>query len=198
MISDTKQNKAMRKLIVSSFVSLDGVSESPWEWVGSFFDQQNKDYSLAKLDDVDTFLLGRKTYERFSSTWANITGDAYFDKINGLPKLVASSTLDTAQWNATIIKEDPAKKIRELKAQPGKTILKYGIGPLDLLMYDNGLIDEFQIGLVPTTVGRGKHLFGDFDSDDLELKLVNAKVMDNGVIYLTYLPQRDMAISGRK
>ena len=86
----------MRKLIVGSFVSLDGVVDKPWEWIGPYFDEQNKQYAFSKLSDVDLFLLSRKTYERFSSTWPNIKGDEYFDKINNLPKVVASKTLKEA------------------------------------------------------------------------------------------------------
>jgi dihydrofolate reductase len=180
----------MKKLIVSSFVSLDGVIESPWEWVGSYFDVENMAYSLEKLAEVDTFFLGRKTYEKFAATWSAIQGNPYFDKINGLPKVVASKTLKDATWNARIIEGEVTEEIARLKKESGKNILKYGIGPLDHVLFRHGLIDEFQLGIVPKTVGKGLRLFGDFDPTELQLVLSDTKVLSNGVIYLTYLPEK--------
>ena len=91
----------MRKLIVSSFITLDGIISKPWEWAGPFFDEESKQFSLDKLKDVDLFLLGRKSYEQFSSSWPNIKGDKYMDRINELKKVVASTTLNEVKWNAS-------------------------------------------------------------------------------------------------
>jgi dihydrofolate reductase len=90
----------MRKLIVSSFVSLDGVIESPMTWTSPFFDDESKEYAYKQLADVEFFLLGRATYDAFSAGWPQIKGDKYFDRINGLKKLVASTRLKDATWNA--------------------------------------------------------------------------------------------------
>jgi dihydrofolate reductase len=180
----------MKKLIVSSFVSLDGVIESPWEWVGSYFDAENMAYSLEKLAEVDTFFLGRKTYEKLSVAWSAIQGNPYFDKINSLPKIVASKTLKEATWNARIIGGDMAEGIAWLKSEGGENILKYGVGPLDHVLFRHGLIDEFQLGIVPKTVGKGLRLFADFDPAELQLVLSDTKIMANGVVYLTYLPEK--------
>jgi hypothetical protein len=83
----------MRKLLVSSFVSLDGVVESPMTWASRFFDDECTEYGLRKLDDVEFFLLGRVAYETFAPVWSTITGNAHIGRINGLKKLVASTTL---------------------------------------------------------------------------------------------------------
>jgi dihydrofolate reductase len=183
----------MRKLIVSSFVSLDGVIDKPWEWIGSFFDDQNKQDSLSKLNDVDLFLLSRPTYERFASTWPNIKGDAYFDKINNLPKLIASKTIKEASWNARIIQGDVVEAITNLKQQPGKNILKYGIGTLDKSLLRHELIDEFQLCIIPVTIGKGRRIFENIDTTQLKLSLTGIKRFDNGVVLLTYVPSKKLS-----
>jgi hypothetical protein len=107
MRTDTqRKNNDMRKLIEATFVSLDGVVESPKTWALPYFDDENKNYSLVRLSEVDAFLLGRVTYEKFAARWSQIKGDAYFDKINSLPKFVASTTLRETTWNAALIKGD--------------------------------------------------------------------------------------------
>src|SRR5262245_14750455 len=97
------EGSSMRKLIVSSFVSLDGVIESPMTWISPFFDDESKEYAHKQLSDVEFFLRGRVTYDVFSARWPQIRGDKYFDRINGLKKLVASTTLKDVTWNASVI-----------------------------------------------------------------------------------------------
>src|SRR5215472_3201374 len=94
----------MRKLIESTLVSLDGVVGSPEKWAMPFWDDENKRYALSRLAEVDAFLLGRATYEKFAASWSQIRGDDYFDRINSLPKFVASTTLRETTWNARLIK----------------------------------------------------------------------------------------------
>ena len=118
----------MRKLIVSSFVSLDGVIENPMTWASPFFDNECKQYAYEKLATVDTFLLGRVTYEMFSARWPQIKGDNYMDRINGLNKLVASRTLKAVTWNASLIKGDVAAEIAKNQESIGQKIMKYGGG----------------------------------------------------------------------
>src|SRR5215510_358302 len=117
----------MRKLTVSSFVSLDGVIESPMTWTMPFFDEESKEYAYTQLADVEFLLLGRTTYELFSARWPQIKGDKYFDRINGLKKLVASTTLKEVAWNASVISGEVAATLKALKQQDGGTIMKYGI-----------------------------------------------------------------------
>jgi len=111
----------MRRLIEATFVSLDGVIESQEKWRFPIFPEKSKSEALAELASVDTFLLGRGTYEKFAATWSRVRDDPYFDRVNSLHKLVASTTLVSATWNAEIIKRDVADKVARLKRQPGGT-----------------------------------------------------------------------------
>ncbi|MEO6546384.1 MAG: dihydrofolate reductase family protein [Ferruginibacter sp.] len=185
----------MRKLIVSSFITLDGIISKPWEWAGPFFDEENQQFSLDKLNDTDLFLLGRKTYEQFSATWPNIKGNQYFDRINELKKVVASTTLKEVEWNASLIKGDAIEEIAKLKARPGKNILRYGIGKLERDLLNNNLIDEFHFSLVPIKLGNGVHAFDIFEADEVRLKLADTKAFKNGVVFLSYVPDKQTDIS---
>src|SRR5262249_30835360 len=180
---------AMRKLIEATFVTLDGVIESPEKWAMPFFAGENKEHALAALADVDTLLLGRATYEKFVKAWAPIHGDPYFDVINALPKLVASTTLKEATWNAKVISGDVADAIAALKAQPGKNIMKYGTGSLDRALFQRGLIDELNLSIFPVVVGSGARLFGGFDASAPKLTLPRTKAFHNGAVVHTYVPR---------
>jgi len=178
----------MRKLIESTFVSLDGVIESPEKWTAPFFDTENKQHAYTELAQYDTFLLGRATYEKFAASWPKIHGDPYFDRINALPKLVASTTLRDVTWNATLIQGDVAAELWRLKRQPGKNIIKYGTGHLDRTLIQHGLIDELHFAIFPTVVGSGRRLFEGVDTSGLRLELVRTKTFANGVVWITYRP----------
>src|SRR5262249_22857296 len=108
----TNEGSSMRKLIVSSFVSLDGVIESPMTWTSRFFDDESKEYAYTQLADVEFFLLGRVTYDVFSARWPQIRGDKYFDRINGLKKVGASTTLKDLTWKAPGLSGDVAAPLR--------------------------------------------------------------------------------------
>jgi dihydrofolate reductase len=180
----------MSKLITGAFVSLDGVIEAPWEWIGGYFDAEGKEHASAKLDESDIFLLGRKTFQKFASTWPQIKGDAYLDRVNAIEKRVVSKTLTEVGWNAQLIKSDAAKAIAALKKERGKNILKYGIGALDYALMQQDLVDEFELWMIPVKVGRGKRLFEDINLTGFELHLKGSKTFRNGVVLLTYIPQR--------
>lgn len=99
-----KWARDVKKLIESTLVSLDGIVDGQEKWTAGYFDEEAKAHAYESLAEVDIYLLGRGTYEKFSSTWPNIRGDRYFDRINNLKKLVVSSVLDPAgNWNATAI-----------------------------------------------------------------------------------------------
>jgi dihydrofolate reductase len=179
----------MRKMLVGSFVSLDGVVESPMTWASRFFDEECKEYALRKLDDVEFFLLGRKAYETFVSVWPTIKGDAYIDRMNGLKKLVASTTLDEVAWNASLLKGDVAKELAKLKRENGGHIMKYGVTALDRTLLDNKLVDEYDLWIIPTRVGQGKRAFADIEADKLDLELLRTHRFANGGVVLTYRPR---------
>jgi dihydrofolate reductase len=178
----------MRKLVSSTFVSLDGVVGSPEKWASPHWDEENKSYALAQLAECDTFLLGRVTYEKFAASWPKLAGDPYFDRINGLPKLVASTTLRETTWNASRIQGDVAAEIAKLKKQPGKTIMKYGITRLDRTLIEHGLIDELHFSIFPIALGSGPHLFAGIDTSRLRLRLTNTKAFASGIVIHSYAP----------
>jgi dihydrofolate reductase len=178
----------MRKLLVSSFVSLDGVVESPMSWGSRFFDDECRGYALRKLDDVEFFLLGRKAYEEFIAVRPTVTGNAYVDRINGLKKLLAPTALDEVKWTASLLKGYVAKELAALKSQTGGHILKYGVTALDRTLLDNKLVGEYDLWIMPTRVGPGKRAFADIDSERLNLELIRTQQFGNGVVVLTYYP----------
>jgi dihydrofolate reductase len=178
----------MRKLIESSFVSLDGVVESPEQWALRYWGDENRNIAYDQLSEVDAFLLGRVTYEKFAASWSQIKGDKYFDRINSLPKYVASTTLYETTWNATLLQGDVAEEVARIKSQPGKTIMKYGNSRFDRTLIQHKLIDEFHFSVFPVAVGNGRRLFEGIDTSHLKLELAGAKTYSSGIVALTYVP----------
>ena len=177
----------MRKLIESSFVSLDGIVGAP-ERLSPHWDEENKKHALAELADYDAFLLGRVTYELFAALFPQRRGDEYFDTVNRMPKYVASKTLRETTWNATLIDGDVATAVAKLKEQPGKNIIKYGTSGLDQTLIRHKLVDEFRFSMFPIAVGKGARLFEGIDTDGFKLSLTGTKVFKNGIVRLSYVP----------
>jgi dihydrofolate reductase len=174
----------MRKLIESTLVSLDGVIESPERWAR--FDDESADLAMEQLDDYDAFVMGRVTYERLSANWAHVVGNPYVDRINTMPKHVASRTLRDPGWNATVLGPNAADAIAELKRQPGKDLIKYGTTRLDELLLREDLLDELHLWYVPVVVGAGQRLFEDVDTSSLDLRLIDERRLGNGSVMLSY------------
>src|SRR5262245_40213107 len=134
----------MRKVVVSEFMTLDGVIENP-AWSMPYMSDEQNAFKFAELQDADALLLGSVTYEGFAAAWPAMeaqTGD-YGKWMNGYPKYVASTTLDSAEWNASIIKGDLAEEVNKLKQQDGKDILVFGSGKLAEALMGLGLVDEY-------------------------------------------------------
>jgi dihydrofolate reductase len=176
----------MRKLIESTLVSLDGVIESPERW--AIFDEEATQRSMQELDNYDAFVLGRITYERFRDYWSSSAGNPYFDRIAEMPKYVASRSLTEVTWNATLLGPDIVGAIQELKAQPGKDLIKYGNSRLDATLLRAQLIDELRLWIMPVVVGSGQRIFEDIDSPALSPTLTNVDRLRNGSVVLTYIP----------
>ena len=176
----------MRKLIESTLVSLDGVIESPERW--AIFDEEATQRSMRELDNYDAFVLGRVTYERFRDNWSSSGGNPYFDRIAAMPKYVASRSLTDVTWNATLLGPDIVGAIQELKAQPGKDLIKYGNSRLDATLLRAQLIDELRLWIMPVVVGSGQRIFEDIDSSSLSPTLTNVDRLRNGSVVLTYVP----------
>jgi len=191
----------VRRVIVSEFVSLDGVIEDPggaeesdrggWSFQANRGAEGDK-YKDEELAAADALLLGRKTYEGFAAAWPQMeeqTGD-YGARMNGYPKYVASRTLqEPLEWNnSTLIEGDIAEGVERLKRQDGKDILIFGSGELVRTLMEHDLIDEYRLMVFPIVVGQGKRLFGD-TQETKTMKLVNTKqVGPDGVLILTYRP----------
>jgi dihydrofolate reductase len=174
----------MRKLIESTLVSLDGVIESPDRWAP--FNEDSAALAMKQLDDYDAFVMGRVTYERLSANWAHVTGNPYIDRINAMPKHVASRTLNDPGWNATLLGPDIAGTIARLKQQPGKDLIKYGTSRLDDLLLREHLVDELHLWYLPVVVGAGQRLFEDVDTSSLDLQLIDERPLSNGSVMLSY------------
>lgn len=186
----------MGKVVVSEFVSLDGVIEDPggaekFEHGGWTIPYWSDDIGAFKFDELmtsDALLLGRVTYEGFAAAWPGQTDEAGFaDRMNNLPKYVVSTTLDKADWNnSTIISGNVAEEVANLKEQPGQDILINGSGKLIQSLMPDNLIDEYRLLVYPIVLGSGKRLFQ--GGIDTTLKLVESRVFDSGVILLRYQP----------
>ena len=174
----------MRKLIVSSLVSLDGIHGDPQSWVGDYFDEQAVQESLATLLDSDAMLMGRNTYEYFAPAWSSPQGP-YLERINAMRKYVFSSTLTTADWNnTTIIADDPVAAVRELKEQGDRYLVIYGYGQLAQTLLEHGLVDQLNFIINPVMAGSGTTLFRPGKRTDLRLTSVTER--RNGVVIVSY------------
>jgi len=180
----------MRKVIVEVEVSVDGAMGGEttdfWKQVFPFHSADVQEY----LDDLlfmpDALLMGQKTYESFAKVWPTRQGKAA-DRINSLPKYVASRTLkEPLQWNATLIKGDVAEEIKKLKQAPGKSLLQYGVGELTHTMLQHGLVDEFRILVFPFTFGEGPRLFEHMGINTL--KLLDTETFSSGAVVHRYQP----------
>jgi len=187
----------MRKLIVTEFMSLDGVFEAPGPdgsrfkyegWTFPYMNEEFQKFKLAETMDSDALLLGRVTYEGFAKAWPGRTDEAGFaDKFNSMPKYVVSKTLKKANWNNShIINDNVASEIQKLKKADGKAIVVHGSGTLARFLLENKLADELTILVYPVVLGIGERLFANMQKTDL--KLVESKAFVTGVIALRYKP----------
>jgi dihydrofolate reductase len=141
-----------------------------------------------ELEKYDAFVLGRVTYQQLRDYWGASTGDPYIDRINAMPKYVASRTLSEVTWNATLLGPDIVGAIQRLKAEPGKDLIKYGTSRVDDTLLRAGLVDELCVWVMPVVVGTGQRLFEDIDTSSLELTLNDVRKLANGSVILTYTP----------
>jgi dihydrofolate reductase len=187
------------KIVVSQFMTLDGVIEDPGGSEGfdrggwAFKFDRGPEGDKFKLDEVmaaDALLLGRVTYEGFAAAWPDRTDEVGFaDKFNTMRKYVVSTALADPSWNnSRVIKDDVAGEIAKLKQEPGGDLLVNGSAQLVQTLMENDLVDEYRIMIFPTVLGAGKRLFGDV-GQTASLRLADSKpVGDDGVVILTYEP----------
>ena len=179
----------MRKLIVEAEVPIDGIVNNP-DMFGEIFKYHSEDvteYLNKLLFRPDALILGRKTYEVFAQVWPE-RKDEMADRINSMPKYVASKTLkQPLSWNSSLIQGDVADEVRKLKQEPGKSLLQYGIGELTKTMLKSGLIDEIHLNVFPFTFGKGDRWFDILGTVNYEL--LESKSFSSGVVHLRYKPK---------
>ncbi|HEX2905556.1 MAG TPA: dihydrofolate reductase family protein [Phototrophicaceae bacterium] len=178
----------MRKLIVSTMVTLNGVMENPHLWSFDYMNEEIMKYAYDQLFASDALIMGRQTYEGFAEAWSARAGaDAFADRMNNLPKYVASRTLKAPlTWNAQLLQEDIVTAVSQLKQQPGQNLLQYGSGELTHTLIQKGLVDELRLLVYPVIMGSGKHIFEDLDKT--ALKLLDVKCFSSGVVAQHYQP----------
>jgi dihydrofolate reductase len=185
----------MRRIIVSEFITLDGVIEAPGGketghphegWQTGYRSPEAGKYKMDELASVDSLLLGKTTFEAFAAYWPGETGAGFADPINKMPKYVVSRSLQKVEWNNSHILRDVAKDVAELKKSDGGNILVYGSATLVRALLHHNLIDELRLMVYPLSIGGGLRLF----DDSRELKkfgLKHSRVAD-GVLLLEYQP----------
>jgi dihydrofolate reductase len=187
----------MSKLVVSEFVSVDGVMQDPggdgdFRHAGWTFDiEPDQDvyaFKTWELEQADVQLLGRKTYEGFAAAWPSRTDEAGFaDKMNSMRKYVVSTTVSDPEWNNTsVISSEVDDQVRRLKAEEGGDILVAGSATLVRSLHQSGLVDEYRLMVFPVVLGSGLRLFPDDASDKVKLSLASTKAYGNGIILNTY------------
>lgn len=185
----------MGRIVVSQFVTLDGVMEDPGGSEGmerggwAFQFNRGEDGDKFKLDEVmesTALLLGRKTYEGFAAAWPSREGD-FADKFNTMPKYVVSSTLEDPEWtNSTVVDgNDLAEAVATIKARHEGDVVVHGSARLAQALIDQDLVDELRLMVFPVVLGEGKQLFGP-TGDKKRLRLSDSQTVGDGVVVLTY------------
>jgi dihydrofolate reductase len=186
----------MGRIVVTEFVSLDGVMEAPgggedfkhggWSFEINRGDEGDK-FKLDETLSSEALLLGRVTYEGFAAAWPSREGE-FADKFNTMPKYVVSSTLEKPGWNnSTVLKGDVAEEVAKLRQEQEGDIVVHGSARLVQTLVEHDLVDELRLMVFPVVLGSGKRLFGE-TSDKKSLRLVDSKMVGDGVAILVYEP----------
>jgi dihydrofolate reductase len=184
------------RIVVTEFVSLDGVMEDPggsesfrhggWSFEIARGDEGDK-FKLDETLSAEALLLGKVTYEGFAAAWPSREGE-FADKFNTMPKYVVSSTLEEPEWNnSTVLKGDLAEEVAKLRREHEGDIVVHGSARLAQALLDHDLVDELRLMVFPVVLGSGKRLFGE-TSGKKPLRLVDSKVVGDGVAILVYQP----------
>lgn len=180
----------MRRIINSTYITLDGIIESPQDWPSGRHEDDGRGQAIQSelLLRCDALLLGRRTYEGFAPVWTAMSGDPFSDHINAMEKWVVSTTLTEPSWNnSEVIATDVAAEIARRKAEDGGDIVQYGWGPVSDLLLENGMLDELRLWVHPFMLGRGT-------ANDLffrpgraaSFELTDVTALASGNVVLTY------------
>jgi dihydrofolate reductase len=196
IVAETTEGDGVGQIVVTEFVSLDGVMEAPgggedykhggWTFEVSRGDEGDA-FKLEEVREAEAQLLGRRTYEGFAAAWPNYTDEVGFaEKMNTMPKYVVSSTLKDPAWtNTTVLSGDVAESVTKLKQDVDGVILVAGSAMLVHALIDNDLVDELRLMVFPVVLGSGKRVFGE-TSDKKWLTLADSKVVGDGILINTY------------
>lgn len=191
----------MGRIVVTEFVSLDGVMEAPGG--GESFKHAGWTFKISRGEEGDKFkfeetlgsealLLGRVTYQGFAAAWPSMTGE-FADKFNSMPKYVVSSTIENAEWNnSTVLRGDVVEEISKLRHELSGNIVVHGSAMLVQTLIEHDLVNELHLMVFPVVLGTGKRLFGD-TSDKKPLRLVNSMTVGDGIAILIYEPVSEEA-----
>jgi dihydrofolate reductase len=191
----------MGKIVVSENISLDGVVEDPTGeegfrhggWFEQFMGQDREAWAeveLAEAQGAEALLLGRRSDEYFGARWSSRSGE-WADRLNSLPKYVVSSTLEDPKWtNTTVLKGEVLSEVSKLKQLTQGEIVVYASRPLVRTLMEHDLVDELRLTVFPVALGAGERLFGE-TSDKRPLRLLESKIIGNGLAHLTYERARE-------
>jgi dihydrofolate reductase len=188
----------MGRIVVTEFVSLDGVVEDPGGsenykyggWTFEFDRGEGEEFKLDETRASRALLLGRVTYEGFADAWPSREGE-FADLFNSMPKYVVSSTLDDPAWaNSTVLQGDLVNEVSKLRQGPDGDVVVHGSVQLVQTLIEHDLVDELRLMVFPVVLGTGKRLFGD-PGEKKTLRLVDSKVVGDGVLILTYQPKAE-------
>lgn len=188
----------MRKIIVTQFITLDGVVEAPGGnetdhphggWQSGYRSPEGGQYKAEELAGADALLLGRKTYDQFAAYWPTQTTGPFPERMNKLPKYVVSGSLQKADWNTSHILRDVTKDVTALKNTGDGNILVYGSATLVRSLLHHDLVDELHLMLIPTAVGGGLKLFDD-NRELNRFSLKSTRAFENGAVVLEYVALR--------
>lgn len=189
----------MRKVVLQEFISLDSLAAGPNDNVDYIPASTKGDQSFGKeqeklMNSIDTILLGRVTYQMFADYWPKVTKGKekpFADKLNSIPKIVFSKTLESAPWGdweeAKVVSDDAVKEIAKLKQRSGKNMIIWGSISVAQAAIEEGLIDEYRLVICPVVLGSGRPLFLD-KVDSFGLKFLEVKKFDQGAVQLKYKP----------
>ncbi|MBO2447445.1 dihydrofolate reductase family protein [Actinomadura barringtoniae] len=183
----------MRKIINSTYITLDGVIQDPQNWTATFFDETAGELAAEQVFASDALIMGRATYDGFAAAWPHMeeqTGD-FGVRMNTMPKYAVSTTLKDPEWkNTTVISDNVVERIRALKEEPGQDIMQYGFGSVSKLMLDNGLLDELRLWIHPVFAGaRTPEDVISVAGAVAKFDLAGTRTLQSGVIVATYTPK---------
>jgi dihydrofolate reductase len=191
----------MGKIVISTNVSFDGVVQDPdglegfrlGGWFGQFGGKDLEEWAKVEFEEAlgtEALLLGRRSDEWFAARWLSKTGE-WADRLNSLPKYVVSSTLQEPKWsNSTVLRGDVVSEVSKLKQELDGDIVVYASYQLGRTLIEHDLVDELRLFVYPVVLGAGERLFGQ-TSDKKPMRLVDAKTIGDGLVFLTYTLVRD-------